>query len=430
MIRTPNEANLNANPSELLTASQSNPQTKRYSLLQAVATSLAAFLMLNLALGFFLYSLLEILNPNADSENAFSLLLLSSGFLTVGLLLIPPLVLAFCRFVGWRTPALISKLRLPSLPILLGAYVLTLISGSWLSSHSMLAFVFLPLFHVAAIGVPIAAILQISLRGIHGTSLQRKWGTFSIGATLAPFLIFIMELFAFIIPLILLAIWISLDAQRLHQLEQLNQILRQPFVDPQLLLDATQPYLVEPAVVLTILFFAALIVPLIEEAMKPLGVWLLYRRTRGALDGFVGGALCGAGYALLESFMLGSSKAEWLLAVVGRSGTGAIHIFTSALVGAALTTAWHRHRYLRLIIAYLISVFFHGIWNGFAILAALRSISASDQGFWSFSLWRNFASAGPFAILFLACLTIVGLWIFNQQIRKEWSTISSSYSEK
>jgi hypothetical protein len=143
------------------------------------------------------------------------------------------------------------------------------------------------------------------------------------------------------------------------------------------------------------------------------------------LDGFVSGALCGAGYALLESFLLGSTKAEWLFAILGRSGTAAIHIFTSALIGAALTTAWQRRGVLRLILAYLIGVFFHGVWNGFAILSALRSVSPSEEGFWSLPYTQNLAIIAPLAILLLACLALFGLWSCNQQIRKAWGKIGS-----
>ncbi|PWH16828.1 MAG: hypothetical protein DDG59_08760 [Anaerolineae bacterium] len=419
------EAVLNNLDSPPNSAQLPSERIKWLSLGQALATALVVFLLFNLSLGLLLYSFLQVLSSNADQESAFSMMLLASGLFTVGLLLIPSVLLAFSRFFGWKRPTWFSSLRLPWLAILLLAYPPILLAGNWLSKQSVLAFLLLPFFHIAAIGLPIAAILQIGLRGLDSVSHQRKWGALSVGLTLSPFLIFILELFAFILPIVLLAVWVSQDPERLSQFSRLSEILRQPLADPQMMLNELQPYLSEAAVVFTLLFFAALIVPLIEEAIKPLGVWLLYGRTRGALDGFVSGALCGAGYALLESFLLGSSKSDWLFAVLGRSGTGTIHIFTSALIGAALTTAWQRQSYLRLSLAYLIGVFFHGVWNGFIILAALRGISDSSQGFWSLPLTQNLATIAPFAILLLAALAVLGLWGLNQQIRKEWSTIGS-----
>lgn len=416
-------ASLNLDRSPATFTQPSSEHREWVSLGQGLATSLAAFFLFNLALGLALYSILEFFAPNGDAESSFSLWLLASGFLAVGLLLVPPAILAFYRFLGWNPPAWFVSIRFPPVTILLPTYALILIAGSWLSTQSLAAYLFLPLFHIAAIGIPIAITLNISLKGLTTVSLQRRWGSLSIGLTLSPFLIFILEILAFILPIAILAFWVSLDPKRVEQLLQLNQTLRQPLANPQAVLNELQPYLNQPAVIFTVIFFAALVVPLIEEGIKPLGVWLLYGRTRGAAEGFVGGALCGAGYALLESFLLGGTKSEWLFAVLGRSGTAAIHIFTAALIGAALASAWQRHSYLRLVVAYLIGVFFHGVWNGFAILWALRSISISEEGLWNSPYTQNLATIAPFAILLLASLALFGLWSFNQQIRKAWGKI-------
>lgn len=418
-------ASLNLDRSPATFAQPSSERREWVSLGQGLATSLAAFFLFNLALGFALYSVMELLTPNGDPESSFSLWLLASALLTVGLLLVPPAILAFYRFLGWNAPAWLVSLRFPPVTTLLLVFPLILLGGSWLSTQTLTAYLFLPLFHIAAIGIPIAITLNISLKGLPSVSLQRRWGALSIGLTLSPFLIFLLEILAFILPIAILAFWVSLDPKRIEHLLQLNQTLRQPLVNLQAVLNELQPYLNEPAVIFTLIFFAALVVPLIEEAVKPLGVWLLYGRTSDASEGFVSGALCGAGYALLESFLLSSTKSEWLFAVLGRSGTAAIHIFTSALIGSALTSAWQRRSYLRLILAYLIGVFFHGVWNSFAILSALRSISISEGEFWNLPYAQNLATIAPFAILLLACLALFGLWSLNQQIRKAWGKIGS-----
>lgn len=392
-----------------------------FSLIQGLATSIAAFFLINLAAGLVLYSIFESATPNNDIEAISSLLLLASGFFTIALLLIPPILLSISRFMGWSLPGWFTSLRLPPLGALILAYPLILLGGYWLSTQAVAALLILPIFHIAAISIPILAILHLSLKGISEVSLQRRWGALSVGLTLSPLLIFIMEILATLLPFGLIALWVSLDSERFRQLNQLTRTLQQPLENPQAVLEILEPYLSDPSLILTFLFFAALVVPLIEEAIKPLGVWFLYGRTRGALGGFVTGALCGAGYALLESFLLGSSNTDWIVAVIGRSGTGAIHIFTSALVGSALTAAWQSNRYFRLFLAYLIAVFFHGVWNGSTILFALRSLSTAEQGFWLWPLTHNLATIAPLTILLLACLAIWGLWSFNRQFRKELS---------
>ncbi|MCX8061946.1 MAG: PrsW family intramembrane metalloprotease [Anaerolineales bacterium] len=408
-----NASNLNS-PS----APNSTTQIKNFSLLQGIATALIAFFILNTAIGLLLYSFFEMLTSNFGSESAFSLLLLAGGFFTTGLLLIPSTLLAFSRFFGWNTPTWMHSLHFPPLYLMIFFYPLILLGGYWLSTHAIMAYLLLPLLHILAIGTPIAVVLEISLTGLSGVSPQRKWSALSVGMTLSPFLIFIVEIIALIFPLVLFALWTSLDPERLIKLNQLAETFRQPLTNPETLLDTLKPYLADSSLVLTILIFVGLIVPLIEELIKPVGVWFLYGRTQGTLDGFVAGALCGAGYALLESFMLGSSKSDWLFAVLGRSGTGAIHIFASALVGATLTEVWRNQRYLHLVLAYLIAVFFHGIWNSFAILMALRSVSASEQGFWALPLTQELAAIAPLSMLLLAGLGISGLWLFNRQIRQ------------
>jgi hypothetical protein len=303
-----------------------------------------------------------------------------------------------------------------------------LLGGHWISQQSVAAYFLLPFFHVAAISLPILICLQLSLRGINGISQQRKWGALSVGLTLSPLLIFLLEILASLLPLALLALWVSLDAERVRQLNQLAEVFRQPRSNPQTVFEHLRPYLSETTPILTLLFFAALVVPIIEEALKPLGVWFLYGRTSGALDGFISGALCGAGYALLESFLLSSSKSEWSLAVLGRSGTGAIHIFTTALLGSALTDTWQSRRYSRLLLAYLVAIFFHGTWNAFAILSALYSLADAQHGFWQAPFTQNLATVGPFIIPLLACLALVGLSAFNRRIRKAGTALDKSVS--
>ena len=60
-------------------------------------------------------------------------------------------------------------------------------------------------------------------------------------------------------------------------------------------------------------------------------------------EGFVAGLLCGAGFALLENllyFMNVGTAEEWLFMVIGRAGTGVLHMFGSALMGWGLARTW------------------------------------------------------------------------------------------
>ncbi|MCK7530785.1 MAG: PrsW family glutamic-type intramembrane protease [Marinilabiliales bacterium] len=88
-------------------------------------------------------------------------------------------------------------------------------------------------------------------------------------------------------------------------------------------------------VILVAIFFSVLI-PLMEELIKPLAVWLLAGRLDSAAQGFAFGALGGAGFGLIETLNVSGQITEWGLLLFTRIGTGLLHIATSAIMGAAI----------------------------------------------------------------------------------------------
>jgi RsiW-degrading membrane proteinase PrsW (M82 family) len=109
-------------------------------------------------------------------------------------------------------------------------------------------------------------------------------------------------------------------------------------------------------------------VPLIEEALKPLGLWLLARRSLSPAEGFAIGLLSGAGFALTESLGYASAglQAEsqgWAIIVLARAGTAMMHITTAGMVGWGMASAWSKKGIYRLVIGYLGAVLIHSLWN-------------------------------------------------------------------
>jgi len=132
----------------------------------------------------------------------------------------------------------------------------------------------------------------------------------------------------------------------------------------------------------TAIFFAvsffSVIVPLIEEALKPIGVWLLVRRNPTPREGFMAGIISGAGYALFENLGNIVAGSSWSTLVLARIGTSIMHIFTAGLIGYTLALAWKENRYLRLGVAYLLAVVIHGLWNALAIFSAIAGLNLED----------------------------------------------------
>jgi hypothetical protein len=326
---------------------------------------------------------------------------------------------------GWKAPAWLETLKIPRLRYLFFAFLAVLLIGYQVSTHSFTTAIFLPFLHVGGIVIPILFALGLGLQGVVNGSAQRKWGAFSVGLGLVPPLIFLIETIALVIFVLTIAVYISQDEALIREIGQFAYRLRSFSASPDEIIQQVRPYLSQLTIVLLILFFSAIVVPLIEEAIKPLAVWMLSTRLSTSAEGFSAGALSGAGYALLESFLLASTREQWVGAVIGRSGTAFIHIFTAALMGSALVESWRQRRYFRLAIAYLCAVFLHGTWNALAILFTLRTLTEGNQGFWSIELVNRLAYSTPLSITAIATLLAIGLWRFNLLLRKKSGTISA-----
>ena len=184
--------------------------------------------------------------------------------------------------------------------------------------------------------------------------------------------------------------------------------------DPEAVLDALAPFLARPGVIFAILLFGAGVVPLIEEALKPVGVWLLAGKDLSPASGFAAGVLSGAGYALFESLSLTSASEAWAPVVVARVGTALIHIFTTGITGWALALAWRKKQYLLLGGVYLFAVLIHGLWNGFTLATTLNQFNSADLG------WLTVAGQlGPFVMVALALACFGGLIAANHALRRQ-----------
>ena len=161
-----------------------------------------------------------------------------------------------------------------------------------------------------------------------------------------------------------------------------------------------------------------MIVPLIEEAIKPVGVWLLAGRQLEPAAGFAAGLLSGAGYAVIESLLLTTSGQEWAYLVFARIGTGAVHILTGGLVGWALVQAWNEGSYIRLGAIYLLAVLIHGTWNGLTMVMAFDSLSPAHTASSNLELLNTISQAAPYLLGGIALLSFVGLILANRTLAR------------
>jgi hypothetical protein len=347
-----------------------------------------------------------------------TVLMMAAGLAAAGMLLLPSAGYALWRLLGREVKDRQPLLRGLRPTLLIFAFPLVLLLGYWVIDFPALSWLVIPSLHVVAIGLPVLWVLYLGVRDLPLGSPQRKWGVFGSGLALGPMVIIIFEGLALVAFAILAGILIAGQADLLQELNDLAEWMRNVEPTPEMLLDRIGPYLTRPGVISAVLVFGALIVPLIEEALKPIGVWLLAGRTLGPAAGFAAGALSGAGYALFESLAITTGIGDWVMLVVVRIGTAMIHILTAGLVGWALVLAWERGRYLNLGLTFLFAVAIHGLWNGLTLLNSFALLSQELGINGEGVLLPGLASAAPYVLVGMATAALVTLIAFNRRLAR------------
>lgn len=334
-----------------------------------------------------------------------------SGLLVAGLSL-PSAVLALRKLMG-RAPIMRNgrrSLKLASLLLLVWPLALLLAKSAVGSS---LAWLLLPPLLILVMGIPTLWLTSAARAGLPAESLQRGWGTASFSAVIGPALIILLEASLLVLALVAFGVWLIGQPGLLTELQQLTETFTLQN-DPTQLMELLQPHLEQPGVLAAGVVFIAVLVPLIEEAFKPLAVWLLAGRWLTPASGFSAGVLGGGMFALLESLgYLASALAEGFVGfALARSGTLLLHVATAGLVGWGVGSALGEGRYLRLAWTYLAAVALHGVWNAVGILPALEElpgVTGSLQGVaWIY----------PYALGALCVLLAAILFGLNIHLRK------------
>jgi len=388
------------------------------SIWQLGLTLIAILAVWSMALSAAVLGLVQRFSPAAADSDPLPFLLMSAGLLLVGILLAPSAGYALRRLMGRSIATSISMRGLVIPAFVVALLPLALLAGNWISSRQEFAWLLLPPFHILAIGLPVLFLTYLAIHGLSLGSPQRAWGVFAAGSFLGPVLIFAAEIVVLIAVLAIGILWLSSQPGLMNNLATQMERLQSGSLSPEQAQQLILPYLTRPAVIFTIGIFGAVIVPLIEELLKPIGVWFLVGTPLTPAGGFIAGILCGAGYALIESLGLASSGEEWASLAVARMGTAGVHIFTTGLSGWALSLAWRQNRYLRLGGVYLFNVFFHGLWNALTLTIVVYSLSRLGNTVSIYNRLENIARIAPIMLGGLALFSIIGLLVANWYLSK------------
>jgi hypothetical protein len=379
---------------------------------------LAILTFWGMSLSALLAGLGERLSGAVQPVGELQLFMIAAGMAFCGVMLLPSAWYAFRRITGrpaTQPPAILHRLR-PTLLIL--AFPVLIGLGYWITQQEIAAWLLLPPIHVLAISLPILWLAYLGVRGLPVGSPQRASGVLASGLALAPLLILVAELIAILIGFGIFILVIAMRPDLAETLNALAERLMAAAPSPEIMLRILQPILESPVVIFLVLLFAAVIVPLIEELIKPLGVWLLAGRKLAPAEGFAAGVLSGSGYVLIESLLLTSSGQDWALLAFARIGTGVMHILTAGLVGWALANAWMQPgtygRYLRLGAVYLLAVLLHGLWNGLTLMNALATLTGAPPA--GRSLLFQIGQIAPYSLGVLAGVSFFALLSVNRAL--------------
>jgi hypothetical protein len=313
-------------------------------------------------------------------------------------LLLPLLVYCVRKLKGQEIRlAKIPPIKFWQAAVLMVTWILMIIMGSVLSNLSQYGGAIATPFFLLGIAMPVAALAWIAIGGLPTGSARRLWAAFGIGMTGSTLVAMLLEYSLVGIAALTAGIIATSNPEWriiLHQVK--DQITNAG--DVQNLLTTLAPYLINPLVLLLALLFAAVIAPVIEETLKPAALWFLGKRLSSPAEGFALGALCGAGFALLEGTLAAGGMAPTLgIGLAARLASSLMHITASGIMGWGIASARLEKRYWRLAGTFLLSVGIHGLWNGSVVLAVFGALRFSIH------------STGPDLLGMLLVVTGIGI---------------------
>lgn len=343
----------------------SSAKTPWPSVLLFILSSFSSMLFLSIGALMSLSGLMQWTSDRADI--APSTLMYAAASIFTGMVLWPAIYYSLMKILN--QPA--RELPLQNIPIsaLAIVWILSAGLGLLLGKNASLSILLIPL-NLLTFSLPVWILVRIGLRGIHAGSPERRWGTIAVGMTVVPLLISLLEIMVISLIVLLIVIWVSINPGLMHQIESLGtRILYTK--NPEAIFKILTPYLFNPVVIIVGLAFLSVCVPLIEEILKPLGVWLLPKNRVSLQLGFAMGVLGGAAYALVESLGVSPGATGLMNALsVARIGTDLLHITTAGLMGWALVRSWQDHKFVQLGLTYLTVVLLHGLWNALSMATA------------------------------------------------------------
>jgi hypothetical protein len=347
-------------------------------------------------------------------ENAQAAWSIALIFTLMGLLTIPGLYLSYRAING--QPARVGR-SIPAMFLLLGiGFPIGVGLGSISQEFNFLPFILEPIGHVLAAISPMIFLSLIVLRQLPLIPWRRIWGQFTGGLWLSPMIALILEMLAAIPLVVLLFAYVLTEVDPREFIEPLTSgvPLDQNTLDTQL-----QALFSQPLLIITGIMFVTLLIPLIEELVKTIGLWPMLRRGLSPLYAFSGGVVAGGAYGLFEAFFLVQPGEEWAALMVARAGATAMHMITTGMTSLGLAQAIKDKKWPTALRYYFYAVLLHGIWNLTAIgVAAVFLFQEGSGSLESSGVVTTVSIASGVILSLLAMGAVAGLITFPRNLLK------------
>ena len=286
---------------------------------------------------------------------------------------------------------------------------------------------FTPPLYLLAIGIPVYFLIRLATGGLDAGSRQRFWGVLAISMTFGTTLAIIAEVVLAIVALMGLGLYLGFHPEQVTAFRQIADQLTNASSLEQVL-NIIGPWLNSPVVVgLALLFFSGF-APLIEETAKSIAIWTVYDRLASPAQGFVVGALGGAGFGLLESlFAAATPDSSWASTLMVRGASTMMHILAASFTGWGIASFRAGKGARVLIGSYALAMTLHGLWNASVVMIAFGGLRTEFSFNASDIAGSIMMGLGGF-ILFGLCLAIP-LVLGNINLRLRTSAIAVPLTE-
>ncbi|MCB2214311.1 PrsW family intramembrane metalloprotease [bacterium] len=403
---------------------EARPAEKSWiTILFLVLGVLGALLYLTQALTMGVMSLAAYFGDQANTASAVSNSLLAWSSLFTGLLFIPVVLLSINKLRGRQEPAWMDDSRpfyKKALLALLVVWPVTVLLGMWISGEPMLSTFILGLINILVAGIPVLEIYILSRQKLNSGPTARKWRLFSFSLGFTPWAVILVEVMAllgvFLVVALLVAFQITFQPALEFELQAIISDISSG-LSLEMVLQQYGDLINQPVVIFGLVAVIAGIMPLIEEILKPLALWVLAGRGMTDQEGFVAGLITGAAFTLMENllyFSMAYTSGEWVFSALLRSTTGVLHMLASGLVGLGLARTWRKGDWPFLTLTFSAAVLFHSAWNAIALVASGAPVLLFGP---EPTFWEQFVFMLPLFVLLIAA--VITMHLINRKLRKE-----------